>query len=325
MKSERRFASEYLAVQLAGKDLSNKRAQELEEALLEDSDEIESRIKLCSYYYYRHLFSRQMRESGFKHVVWFIENSPEHPILDGPEFCMLVQADPDLYETGKNLWLKQLESSSESLSLLHNASSYFALNDKRLAALLIEKLRKLEPDNEFWLIRLSHQYALGLIGELPTEDWIEKAYLVHKELAEKQGDDVAVISQLATTAYKAARFDDAQTAANEVLKMADSSCLDQINDAYSVLGLLKLEEDNLKGAKNMLLKCGAMLEFELPNRLIQLGETEVVCDYLWKNLTGFKAGRIQIVYWIAMLKTGKKPELDRCMLPTYTIGLSDFD
>lgn len=302
------MAQDYLSAYLAGTKLKKQAAKELEQKLSINPSDEHSRLKLTGYYHKRAIWHREDREKAVGHELWFVRNHPSHPNLRFPHGSIVACDDQDLDELLKAAWMEHVDDDCNDVTILSHAAAFFRMRHKELAVQLIERARKIEPSNKMLLRDLAHIYSLGLIKR-HDGDWLRRAYEVHKELAEAEPGNIRQLGAFANIALMIGDVDTAKETAQKILAMHPAAHPSVLQDAHSVLGRVFLKQGNIELAKGELLAGGAGPQYELDNALIAIGETQIVCEHLWRSLSAWKAGKIQLLLWILQLRLGAKPIL----------------
>ncbi len=312
------MTQDYLSAHLAGTKMNKQAAEELEQKVfINPSDEL-SRIALMGYYPIRAIWHREDREKALGHELWFVRNHPSHPQLRFPHCSVIAGDDQDLYELVSAAWLEHVHDDCKDVTILSHAAAFFTMRNKEFAIQLIERAREIEPLNNKLLRDLAHIYSLGLIRK-HDEFWLRRAYEVHKELVEKEPEAIRQIAAFARIALMIGDDEGAKASAQKILT-AHSVHPSLLRDAHSILGRIFLKQGDIKAARGELLASGSWPEFDLDNELIAIGETQVVCDHLWRSLSAWKVGKIQLLLWIMQLRLGWKPKLSRNWLLVYGVG-----
>src|SRR5271170_6417457 len=76
--------AKWTALVLEGRDLTKSEVAALEKLLQADPADFESRITLLGYYFGQRTASHEMSEKRAEHIMWVVENRPEHPIAGSP-------------------------------------------------------------------------------------------------------------------------------------------------------------------------------------------------------------------------------------------------
>ncbi len=107
---------------LEGDRLKPKKARELEETLQHDPDDIRSRAQLLGYYFTRHHFRKDKRMSWRTHILWMVQNLPDHPFHLNPFTIISKGDDPEGYDLYRALWLQHTVDQPESAKIFANAA-----------------------------------------------------------------------------------------------------------------------------------------------------------------------------------------------------------
>src|SRR5262249_44561504 len=132
--------------------------------LKKEPDKIESRVMLIGYYTWNgHNSADRLRLRA--HVLWIVENHPEHASTAEPSLRDLPD-DPDGNHQILELWNKNLQSHPDNLAVLKNAEKFFFGKDPAEADRLIHRISVKEPNNPEWPAELAQLYRMfGIPGE----------------------------------------------------------------------------------------------------------------------------------------------------------------
>src|SRR3989442_3537937 len=149
----------------SGKSLSKPKADELEATLRKTPEKVDERLVLIGYYTTNGKTSLD-RTRLRSHVLWMVENHPEHPATAEPSLRDL----PDDIEGNAqilSLWRKILQSSEDDVAVLKNAEKFFFGKDPAEADRLIHRISEKEPNNREWSNELAQLYRMfGIPGEI---------------------------------------------------------------------------------------------------------------------------------------------------------------
>lgn len=152
----------WVALGLIGRNLKDAQAQKLERKLELDPADLDSRILLLGHYTGRRFHSVELAERRAQHIIWFVENRPEHPIFGSP-WAGCFSRSPDgsrLYKEIKLRWLRLVSSPAVTTRILLNAANFFIHEEKELSEQCLLQARALAPDDYYVLDRLSFLYHL---------------------------------------------------------------------------------------------------------------------------------------------------------------------
>jgi len=131
-----------------GDKLSAAEAQQLEEQLVRDPEDLAARGKLLSYYMWNAMDHPRLRQ----HVYWLIQHHPESPMTIF--FSQSPNQGPEDFEHEKQLWLEQVLAHPLDSHILANAAQFLGSNQFAEKDLL-ERARKADPSNPEWTKRLA--------------------------------------------------------------------------------------------------------------------------------------------------------------------------
>jgi tetratricopeptide (TPR) repeat protein len=300
----------------SGKSLLKAKAEELEAALRKEPDKIESRVLLIGYYTWNgHSASDRLRLRA--HVLWMIENHPEHAATAEPSLRDLPD-DPEGNVQILEIWNKHLQSRSDDLAVLKNAEKFYFGKDPAEADRLIHRISAREPNNREWPAELAQLYRMfGIPGENienPGERAVEE-YRRVLELTKNPAARLALSGEMADAAFKIGDFPAAAQLAKIYL---DSSDRPAVQRANTILGRVALRTGDIANAKQYLLDSAADgaardIAFSGPTlvlakEMIDHGERDVVVEYLEHCLVLWPRGESVLRIWIADIKNGKTPK-----------------
>src|SRR5262249_6575294 len=142
----------------SGKSLSKQKAEELEADVRKMPEKIDPRLVLIGYYTSngKTAVERQRLRS---HVLWMIENHPEHPATGEPSLRDL----PDDNEGNAQilaLWNRNLETRNDDVAVLKDAEKFFFGKNAAEAEKLILQISDKEPTNREWPNELAQLYRM---------------------------------------------------------------------------------------------------------------------------------------------------------------------
>jgi tetratricopeptide (TPR) repeat protein len=298
-----------------GKSILRSKAEELESNLRKDPGRVDDRLMLIGYYSWNgHEGLEKFRLRT--HVLWMLQNHPEHPATAEPSLRDL----PDDRE-GNNqvleLWEQNLKSKPDDLAVLKNAEKFFFSKDPAAADRLIHRIAEKEPANSQWPAELAQLYRMfGIPGENienPTERALEEYNRV-LALTQNPAARRALSGDMADAAFKIGDFPVAAEFAKIYLKSSDRPAVQRAN---TILGRVALRANDITSAKRYLLDSvdsgaerdiglsGPMLV--LAKELIERGEREAVLEYLQDCLALWPRGEAILRIWIAEIQEGKTP------------------
>src|SRR5262249_39746699 len=140
------------------RDISKAQANELEADLKKKPDNLEDRLKLIGYYNW----NGQTEADRLRlrtHVVWVIENRPDHPAAGEPILRDLPD-DPEGNAQLLTLWNANLEARRDDRAVLKNAEKFFFGKDPVKAEQIIYRLSQSELGNPEWATELANLYRM---------------------------------------------------------------------------------------------------------------------------------------------------------------------
>ncbi len=162
IKSNTTSVQSYTTLRKAGRNLSMKDVEVLENTLKQNPEDLATRTKVLCYYFYNALpeYGRTATiEARRRHIYWLIEHHPEAEIAGQSEATLdpigHALADKEGYQQAKNLWLKQAEKKGDDKFVLLHAAKFLQLHDKNQAEQILKKAGS--P------MGLGSFYALGIL------------------------------------------------------------------------------------------------------------------------------------------------------------------
>lgn len=299
----------------SGKSISKAKADELESELRKTPEKIDSRLVLIGYYSAN---SRTNLDRGRlrEHVLWMIQNHPEHPATAESSLRDLPD-DRDGNARILELWTKNLELHSDDLAVLKDAEKFFFGKDPAEADELIHKISAQEPANKEWPKELAHLYRMfGIPGE-PIDDPAKRAVEGYRrvlELTVTASAREALAGDMAQDAFKEGDFGGAVALAKIYIQSQDRAATQRGN---TILGRVALRAGDRAAAGQYLLDSAGPLAAKdisvsgptliLAKELLEHGERDVVSEYLQRCLQLWPRGEDALQIWIDEIKNGKKP------------------
>lgn len=306
---------------MSGRTMNATQAAELETALEAKPDDLSSRTKLLGYYFGKGRGPGKALNNRRKHVLWVIRNHPGSELAALPYCDMDGVFDPEGYVEAKKLWLEQTEAHPQDPKVLGHAAAFFQISDTDLAEGFLKRAQKAEPENPTWSDNLGQLYSMADDKEssLKSLAEYEKAQASDREQMSK----IYRLDNLAKAAIKAEDLEKATRYAKEALDGAERFPKDwnhgnAIHHGNNVLGLVALEQGDMKSAAEHLLKAGKtpgspQLDTFGPNMslakaLLEKGGKDVVLEYLELCRKFWKMGGDRLDRWTKDVKAGNEPE-----------------
>src|SRR5579884_3554459 len=147
------------------KSLPKAKAAQLENEVRDHPENIDSRLSLIGYYSWngKTAVDRQRLRT---HVLWMIENHPEHAATAEPALRDLPD-DPEGNVEILKLWTRNLETRGDDFNVLKNAEKFFFSKDPGVAEKILTRLHQKEPANREWPVELCKLYTMF---DIPGEE-----------------------------------------------------------------------------------------------------------------------------------------------------------
>src|SRR5437660_7664972 len=299
----------------SGKSLLKSNADGLEAGLRKNPQRIDDRLTLIGYYTWNGRGSVD-RLRLRAHVLWMIENHPEHASTAEPSLRDLPD-DPEGNLQILDLWNKNLQSRPDDLAVLKNAEKFFFGKDPGEADRLIHQISEKEPNSREWTAELAQLYRMiGITGE-NIENRGERALEEYRrvlELTKNPAAREALSGEMADAAFKIGDFTAAAELAQIYLKSSDRPAVQRAN---TILGRVALRNGDVTHAEQFL-RDSAVPEsardialagptLVLAKELIERGERDAVLQYLENWLQLWPRGESILRIWIADIRNGKNP------------------
>ncbi len=319
-----------VSLALKGGELSEQEAQQLEEEVKDNPENLPARIQLLGYYSRRRFDSDDACKARQEHILWIIQHHPDSEIAGLPYTDLNPVLDGKSYYKAKELWLKQVKNHSENAKVLGNAANFFLHYDEELSEMYLKEAQTLEPKNPDWPKRLGFFYMLQSRGEHPAERKSEtarkalKQYEKASSLSPKAIDRFYLLSDLAEAAFEAQKIKKAQSYARELLEISpehkdDWNYGNAIHNGNTVLGRIAIRRGDAERAADFLLKAGATPgspqlnsfgpDFVLAKELLEKGEKKTVIEYLKLCKNFWKEDVLD--RWIRMIEADIEPDFER--------------
>lgn len=299
----------------SGKTLAKAKADQLEAELRKTPDKIESRLLLIGYYSAN---SRTAADHAHlrEHVLWMVQNHPEHPATGEPSLRDLPD-DRDGNEQILALWNRNIELHPDDLAVMKDAEKFFFSKDPEEADQLIHKISARDPDNRQWPTELARLYGMfGIPGEQiddPAARAIEE-YGKVLELTNAPAARQSLAGDMAQDAFKVGDFSAAAALAKIYLQSQDRAALQRGN---TILGRVALRSGDVRAASQYLMDSAGPAAARdisvsgptliLAKELLDHGERDTVVEYLEKCVPLWPRGQDALQIWIADIKRGSTP------------------
>jgi hypothetical protein len=299
----------------SGKSLSKPKADEYEATIRKSPEKIDERLVLIGYYT-TNAKTAADRAHLRAHVLWMIENHPEHPATGEPPLRDLPD-DMDANAQILELWRKNVEAHEDDVDVLKNAEKFFFGKDPAEADRLIHRIAEKEPANREWPGELAQLYRMfGIPGET-IDDPAKRAQEAYKRVLELTRTGAAresLAGDMSEAAFKVGDFRGAAELAQIHLQGKDQTAPQRAN---TILGRIALRSGDVAHAKKYLLDSSgpdaakdislAGPTMVLAKELLEQGERDAVLQYLANCLPLWSRGENILQMWINDIKNGKTP------------------
>ncbi|MEP3897397.1 MAG: RNA polymerase subunit sigma-24 [Rhodopirellula bahusiensis] len=319
------MASDVQKLAMQGRRSTPEEVAELEKKVADQPADIDSRTKLLGYYFLCRREQPGAEETHQRHVLWLIENAPEAEIMGTPFVTIDRILQPDAYDTAKKAWIKATDDLSESPAVLRHAARYFLLHDRDLSETLLQRGKRLAPNDPEWSSAVGQLYSLGMIS---LSEGPERKDLAIKSFGEFQSayrlsgpmEQEFLLQSLAKVAFEAGDIDAAATYAKEMLQVAESGRNrgNHLHHGNLILGRVALFNGDVEEAKSYLLRAGQtpgspQLKSFGPNMglakaLLEVGQKNVVLEYFELCEEFWEMSRGRLNQWADLVKADRVPE-----------------
>jgi hypothetical protein len=306
----------------AGRSVSKVEVKALESETRNHPDEVEPRLRLIGYYTWRSQGKAdQNRLRG--HVLWMIENHPEHPATAEPALRDLPD-DPEGNIRIHELWTNNIERRGEDYRVLRNAEKFFFGEDPEEAERIIYHLHEKAPANREWPDELTALYITsGVPGfAADTSDKVaEEAYRRVLSLTTELRVRDTLAENMAEKYFRAGDFRGAGALARISLQSSDGGVIRRAN---TLLGRIALRSGDITGARRYLLESEkrkhsrhgfeSIPSMALAKELLENEERDIVVEYLEDCVALWPQLGDVLHSWIAVIKKGKIPNFGNTAL-----------
>jgi hypothetical protein len=298
-----------------GRSISKAEAKVLEAETRNNPTAIEPRLRLIGYYAWRGQGKAdQMRLR--EHVLWMIENHPEHPATEEPALRDLPD-DPEGNIRIRELWTANIERRSDDERVLRNAEKFFFGENPAEAEKIIRHLHDKDPSDHEWPGELVALYmtsgvpglTAGTSGEIAME-----AYRRVLNLTSESRSREILAENMADRYFKTGDFSSAAALARVSLQSPDGGIVRRAN---TLLGRIALRSGDVTGARQYLFESekrkrtgntSSVPFMGLAKELLEKDQREIVIKYLEDCVALWPQLRDVLQLWIADIKKGKIPD-----------------
>jgi hypothetical protein len=264
--------------------LTAEQIADLEQQVKVNSDDAQLRVSLLG-------ALDEQPDKAFPHLMWFIENRPEHPILSSGFALNVIARNPNRAEDAKNAFRKQMASRGANATLCIIAAELFWYDDRPFAAEMARAAVQLKPNDK--RIRHAAAYTLRHCPGCTEEASSNKRVAI--ELETDPYLKWHEMIDLPEFAIAAGELQIAKECADQVLELLSiyrsrGDYGDAINRAHTALGRIALRNGDIESARYHLgqscidiasaVNCSFGPELHLVEDFINFGYPQYVFDYL---------------------------------------------
>jgi TonB family protein len=176
-----------------GSKLTAAEAQQLEQQLATDSEDLTARGKLISYY-----FANAIEHPRMEHTFWLIEHHPESELALYYSRSHMPGPSQSEHKQAKDLWLQEVSVHPRDARVLANAAQFVGLNDQFAEEDLLKRAREVEPSNPEWIKQLAELFswsiARWLLGpQIPAVPGAEQGFAAAAKAELESSADAALV------------------------------------------------------------------------------------------------------------------------------------
>lgn len=293
-------ADDFVAA-LASEEVFGSSLGQLKQKVLETPEDLNARLALLGRMF------RCGANSVRKHLLWLIDNHPKH---SAHQFIVLRKAT-STYNEARQHWLRHLNTQSDDVTILFHAGVFFSILAPNDSMRLFQKAADLDPTNDEFTRKLSHVCATMAASGSTTRHKLfahnaaqQMLITVERYMRPSTLDSYMLpyfpyeLSDIAELAMQFDLLEDARQLGQLLLKHRSINLerLNKINNnadiysisecfGHSILGRVALASGQINAAKEQLrcmmqLPVGQRSDWSLANALLQIGETQIVCEYI---------------------------------------------
>jgi len=315
-------------VSMAGALLTDEEVRTLEEGLQAHPDDTWAHSMLIGHYGSGRFHPGAAAKRWEEHVLWFVKNAPEHPVISSPDAALDPMINQDAFREASRLLKERLHAEPNNVRLLYNVGKFLLHHENDFAVECLKKCTALEPSNERWAEELAHAYSLqsrypGMSGKDSSESGANALAELERamQLDQDSQDKIILMPEAAEAALAAGNLEKATKYANEVLAMVKAEPewdrANEIHSAHGVLGRIAVEKGDIEAAKEHLIQSAQVTgspqlntfgpDMTLAQQLLEKGERATVIEYL--KLCGAFWEEDVTEKWVREIEGGETPDL----------------
>ena len=146
-----------------GSKLSAVEAQQIEQQLVRDPEDLDARARLMSYY-----VNNGREDASRNHTFWLIEHHPESEFANYWQAYLSSIQDSD---RAKALWLAQVAAHPDDARVLAHAAVFVGQKDQFAQEDLLKRARQVDPSNPEWTKRLADLMSGSIARWILSKEW----------------------------------------------------------------------------------------------------------------------------------------------------------
>jgi hypothetical protein len=294
-----------------GRDLTFDSVEKLEQKLLQDSDNLQVRIQLLGFYY--KYYARPESYGPFvRHLLWVIENFPDHPEM---HVTMIAgsRLKPKDFACCRNLWIIQTEKNPNNGLIHGNAGEFLHWADFESSECFLEKAKILEPHNARWPFALGHyaSFQFGASLNLYKREYAQIAVTNGMLYLRQSGNDSVRFLAAMYVAQCATYLGDLETMffCRQELLTEDSAPFERV--AHELGGIIALSLGKIDAAEDALLTVKTGSKWTQSSRLLmegllKAGRREAVVSYIQRCIKVRAIKKKEGNEWIEQIESRRK-------------------
>ena len=278
-------------------------------------DAIGPRLRLIGYYTWRGQ-GESDRIRLRDHVLWMVENHPEHPATGEAALRDLLD-DPEGNLQIFDLWASHISRRSADYNVLLNAEKFFFGKNPKQAESIIRQLHEKDPVSHEWPDELAALYMTwGVPGFAANSsgDMAAEAYWRVLNLTVNPDSREILSETMAEKYFKIGDLSGAAALAKITLQNSGSRAARYAN---TLLGRIALRFGDIAEAKHYLLesarrKTSGYMPFSAPplvlaKELLERDQRDAVIEYLQECIVLWPEMEPELQRWIVDIENGKLP------------------
>jgi hypothetical protein len=280
----------------AGKGLTAEQASKLEVRLVEDPNDLNTRLQLIAFYRGKDDSAVNLR---ITHILWLIENHSNSPVWRKNNYTSFEDSySAQTFSDARTIWLRKIEEESSNSQVWGNAGLFLIERDFELGTILLTRATELDTNDyagSYWPERLSmihYVKALAENGSNRIRDakkclWAGEVFLQRHGLDGMRWRSGIRQMGLERALLSALWLDDTAKASNYAheLNLVIKSWNHMPKSSLAALSIFALHTGDVAGANSYFLNNEEdpsldELDIELANQLIQAGQRKSVLRYL---------------------------------------------